>query len=29
MIAINVNDIFDKMIGNEDEVIIKSHIFIF
>ncbi|WXZ65798.1 type II toxin-antitoxin system Phd/YefM family antitoxin [Fusobacterium animalis] len=23
MIAINVNDIFDKMIGNEDEVIIK------
>ena len=23
MIAINVNDIFDKMIGNEDEIIIK------
>lgn len=23
MIAINVNDIFDKMIGNEEEVIIK------
>ena len=23
MIVINVNDIFDKMIGNEDEVIIK------
>ena len=25
MIAINVNDIFDKMIGNEDEVIIKRN----
>ena len=23
MIAIDVNDIFDKMIGNEDEIIIK------
>ena len=23
MIAINVNDIFDKMIGNENEIIIK------
>ena len=23
MITINVNDIFDKMIGNEDEIIIK------
>ena len=25
MISINVNDIFDKMIGNEDEVIIKRN----